>query len=144
MMTFLCSPTNLCNVADDPPPRGRLSTSRPPANPTRSSMVLLRGPDLNPGQFSFDFVTLHLLASFPSTSLWVTFTSIGLETSLAQCEIEEPLCLPSELRGEVTAQRDADWKKLKGISCFYKGTFVRNGNWVLGWSALFSSVMLFP
>lgn len=89
------------------------------------------------------FVILQLLPSYPSTNLRAAFTSIRPETSRVQCDIEEQLCLPCKVRREVRAQRDADWKKLKGISCFYKGTFVRNGSRVSSWIALFFSVTPF-
>lgn len=89
------------------------------------------------------FVILQLLPSYPSTNLRVAFTSIRPETSHVQCDIEEQPCLPCKVRREVRAQRDADWKKLKGISCFYKGTFVRNGSRASSWFALFFSVTPF-
>lgn len=51
-MTFLHSPTNFCNLADYTPLWARFSTRRPPANPSRSSIVLLHGPHLDPCPFS--------------------------------------------------------------------------------------------
>lgn len=103
---------------------GKVFNRRPLANPIRSSIVLLHGPHLDLCPYSawqLCSCCRHIRARI---------TSIRPQTSNVLCDIKEPLCSPCQVHREVRAQQDTDWQKLKGISCFHKGTFVRNVSWV--------------
>lgn len=98
-----------------------------------------RRPPANPALFFF-MVHLPWLCDFAAGAVVPEHGSPRStpKTFYVPSDIEKPLCSPCQVRREVRAQQDTDWKRLDGISCFYKGTFVSS------WFALFLAVMPFP